>query len=48
MLTSFRKQTGFTEARCQSQVAEESKKQLQDKTNGTNKPETQWFCVHKR
>jgi len=29
-------------------VAEGSKKQTQYRTNGTTKPETQWFCVHKR
>jgi len=45
MLGSFQKTTGFTEERCQSQGPEKSKKQLQNSTSGTSKPQTQWFCV---
>ncbi len=44
VLASFEKQTVFTEERRQSQGLGKSKKQVYNSTNGTTKPETQWFC----
>ncbi|ARS40876.1 hypothetical protein CA265_14925 [Sphingobacteriaceae bacterium GW460-11-11-14-LB5] len=46
MLANFNKSTDFNEVCRQSQEPEKSKKQVLSRSIGTNKPETQWFCVH--
>jgi hypothetical protein len=46
MLACFEKTQPLPKHARQSQEPEESKKQVQFRQIGTNKPETQWFCVH--